>query len=105
MPEEIIIPDEPQYRLQYALLTAEQYDNLNAVISTAKGYPDSSDTQRYAPAVPQMSAEIKDDEDTVISPSMCVMPITAEVQELYPEVLEGLEFVNSFTPQPDHEAL
>lgn len=99
MPEKITTPEEPQYKLKFALLTPEQYATLNNSIGTAKGYSPEKSTQRYAPVEPQMSAEIVDAEETIITPSMCVMPITAEVQEHYPTLLEDVELVDNFTPQ------
>jgi hypothetical protein len=84
------------FRLKFALLTPEQYATLNEAISAAKGYPDNDGTARYAPAVPAMSAEVTNEEQEVISPAMCVMPITAEVQELYPQTIEGVELVDSY---------
>jgi len=99
--EEIIIPDEPQFRLLYALLSTEQYELLNAAIGAAKGYPDTDGTARYAPDIPQMSAEVMDENDVVITPSFCVMPITAEIQQRFPELLQGLTLVDRFTPAPE----
>jgi len=99
--EEIIIPDEPQFRLQYALLSAVDYAALNIAIGNAKGYPDSVGTARYAPDIPQMSAEILDENDVVITPSFCVMPITAEIQQNFPEIIQGLTLVDRYTPAPE----
>ncbi len=98
MPEEIIIPDEPQFKLKYAILTPDAYINLNNQIGEAKGYTAEKSTQRYAPVEPQMSAPVLDEEENVITPSLCVMPITAEVQEHYPQLLEDVELVDSYTP-------
>jgi len=99
--EEIIIPDEPQFRLQYALLSAEDYVALNLAIGNAKGYPDTVGTARYAPDVPQMSAEILDEQNNVITPSFCVMPITAEIQKLFPEVIQGVILHENYTKRND----
>lgn len=102
MPEEII-NEGPQFRLKYALLTEEQYNNLNAAISAAKGYSVEKATQRYAPTLPQMSASILDEDEIEISPSLCVMPITANVQELFPDTIEGVELVDSYEPAIEPE--
>jgi hypothetical protein len=92
MPEEIILPEEPSFRLKYALLTEEQYNNLNTAIGAAKGYSATNATQRYAPE--EHMHDVNDN---------CVMPITAEVQEHYPEIIEGIELVDSYEPAIEPE--
>ena len=90
---------EITYSLKYALLTSEAYTTLNDAISTAKGYTTESSTRRYAPVEPQMSAPVLDPEtEEVITPSMCVMPITAEVQEHYNTIIANIELVDNYTP-------
>ena len=88
------------FRLKFALLTSEQYATLNTAISTAKGYPSDEGTARYSQEEPAMSAEVTNDKSEVITPSMCIMPITAEVQEFYFETIIGIELLDSYMPAP-----
>ena len=82
MKEEII------YSTKYALLQADEYKALNQAISRAKGYPDDSDTERYAPEEPERDIN-----------NLCVMPIAGEVQENFSSIIEGVELFDNFTPQ------
>jgi hypothetical protein len=79
--------EEITYSTKYALLSEKDYKSLNAAISKAKGYPDDSDTTRYAPLEPILDIN-----------SNWVMPITAEVQQDYPELLEGIKLVENYQP-------
>ena len=48
--------EEATFKTMYALLSDEQYESLNNIISELKGYPDKTDTVRYAPEAPQRDA-------------------------------------------------
>lgn len=80
------------YSTKYALLSAKDYQALNEAISKAKGYPDDTNTVRYAPLEPFVDID-----------SNCVMEITTDLQENYPEVLEGIKLVESYTPKSTEE--
>jgi hypothetical protein len=79
------ISQEPQYTTKHAVLLAlEDYNVLNEVIGTAKHYPDLiSDTDCYSEPNPAPNWDGK-----------YYMQITAEVQEKYPETLEGIELID-----------
>ena len=68
----------------YAKLpTLEAYTSLNEAIGDAKAYPDKkSGTEQYASENPTQQED-----------GSYLMEITSEVQEKYPEVLEGIELV------------
>jgi hypothetical protein len=86
------------YKTMYALLTEQLYAELNQTISKAKGYPDDSDTVRYAPIIPEKAkANIQFADGVETFDTVCVMPITAEVQEFYPEAIEGIKLAESYT--------
>ena len=69
---------------KYVLLTSEDYVALNEAISKALGYREG------------LSTEVYNTENPPISNGLCVMTLTAEVQERFPELLEGLELVDSY---------
>jgi len=75
------------YSTKYALLSAKDYQSLNEAISRAKGYPDDSDTERYAPVEPILDKE-----------GNCVMEITPDVQEQFPKIIEGIELTDTYAP-------
>lgn len=79
--------EEIIYSTKYALLSAEDYQAINEAISRAKGYPDDSDTERYAPIKPIMDKE-----------GNCVMEITTDVQEQFPKIIEGIELTDTYVP-------
>ena len=87
MEEQILI-----YKTMYALLTEQLYAELNLIISKAKGYPDESGTIRYAPEEPIRDINNK-----------CVMPITSDIQENYPELLKDIKLVESYIPKSNLE--
>lgn len=65
--------------------TLEEYNTVNAAISTAMGFPDSKEaTERYSSLTPIQDANDK-----------FVMEISASVQELYPNTIAGYELVDS----------
>ena len=65
----------------YCILSETDYYALNAAISEALGYTPDSDTKIYNTPEPD------------VVDGFCVMPITVEVQEVCPELLEGVELV------------
>ena len=71
--------------MRYALLSEKQYKALNLAISKAKGYPDDSDTERYAPEEPERDIN-----------NLCVMPITAEVQINFVDLLANLTLYETY---------
>ena len=65
--------------------TIEEYQSVNAAISTAMGFPDSKEaTERYSSLTPMQDAEDR-----------YVMEISSLVQELYPQTIAGYELVDS----------
>lgn len=80
--------------MKYALLTVSQYIALNEAISTAKGYTIETDTARYEELIPKLAKVATTEEDYQL---LCVMTISAEVQENYPELLKGIELVDNYT--------
>ena len=68
-------------KTMYAILPETEYHELNARISELLGYPDATGTQVYNTTEPD------------VVDGFCVMPITVEVQEVAPEVCEGMELV------------
>ena len=79
--EEVI--EKQSFKTMFAVLsTLEQYTALNNAIGKAKSYPDEkSDTLNYA------------DSNPVAIDGTYYMEITAEVQERWPSVLEGIELI------------
>ena len=68
-------------KTMYCILNETDYHALNASISEALGYTPDSDTKIYNTPEPD------------VVDGFCVMPITVEVQEVCPELLEGVELV------------
>ena len=95
-------------KLMYILLSTEQYEVLNERISDAMGFDVGLPTERYAPVMPMLAKvniqfteigeEVVESYDTIP-----VMPITATVQERCPDLLEGLDLIDSYTPAPVEE--
>ena len=87
--EEII--DKPTFKTMFAKLgSLEDYTALNNAIGKAKSYPDEkSDTFFYS-----------DPNPTAVD-GLYYVQITAEVQESYPEVLEGIELINQIPTSDD----
>jgi hypothetical protein len=71
------------YSSKYAVLpTLEAYNELNQMISKIIGYP-KNDTKIYAP------------EDTKVINEFYYMEIEGYLQEKYPDLIQGLELVDS----------
>ncbi len=93
---------------KYVLLSIESYASLNECISEAMGFDVGLPTERYAPIVPllakvniqftEVGEEVNETYDTIP-----VMPITATVQERCPDLLDGLDLIDSYTPAPVEE--
>lgn len=79
--------EEIIYSTKYALLSINEYQTLNEAISKAKGYPDDSDTERYAPVEPIIDKE-----------GNCVMEITPDVQIYHSGVIKGIQLFDNFEP-------
>jgi len=94
----------------YILLSAEQYKVLNEQISEAMGFDVGLPTERYAPVSPmqakvnvqftEVGEEVNEKYDTIP-----VMPITATVQERFPQLLEGYELIESYVPYVENVQL
>ena len=88
---------------KYVLLSISEYEMLNDRISDAMGFDLGLPTERYAPVIPMLAKvniqftdvgeEVTETYDTVP-----VMPITATVQELYPNLLVCYELIESYVP-------
>ena len=76
----------------YAILSEQDYHNLNAAISAALGYSPESDTKIYNTPEPD------------VVDGFCVMPITVEVQEIAPELCEPLTLIE-IKPEIQHEEI
>ena len=77
--------EEIIYSTKYALLSIKDYQALNEAISKAKGYPDDSDTERYAPIEPILDKS-----------GLCVMEITPDVQIYHSGVIQGIQLFDNF---------
>jgi len=93
-------------KLMYILLSAEQYKVLNDQISDGMGFDVGMPTERYAPVVPMLAkvniqfAEVGEEVNETYD-TIPVMPITATVQERFPQLLEGYELIESYIPYVD----
>ena len=90
-------------KLMYILLSAEQYKVLNEQISEAMGFDIGEPTERYAPAIPMLAkvnVQYTGEGEDVIETfdTIPVMPITATIQERFPELLQGYELIESYVP-------
>lgn len=84
---------------KFALLTAAKYAELNLAISEASGYDINNSTVRYTDEIPRLAKvniQVVDEVETY--DTMCVMIITGRVQEEYPELMAGIELVDSYEP-------
>lgn len=93
---------------KYVLLSIEEYEKLNHSISDAMGFDVGLPTERYANIIPMLAKiNVKFTEigDEVVETydTIPVMPITATVQELYPNLLAGYELLESYTPYVDED--
>lgn len=82
--------------MKYALLSAEDYAALNTSISSALGYNVGEPTERYAPITPELAKVNVTYDEVEHYDTTCVMPITAEVQERFPEILTSLNLVDTY---------
>lgn len=85
-------PEKPHFSTKFAVLeTLEAYTALNNAIGTAKSYPDEkSDTMNYSDPEPKPNWDDK-----------FYMIVTAEVQERWPGVLEGITLVDKIPVKPE----
>jgi hypothetical protein len=96
-PEAIItydLPQKPQPKV--ALLSFTDYYILNERLSTLRGWELEKGTERVYPMLPQL-AKVNIIETGY--ENLCVMPVSSEFQELYPELFTNL--VNTYIPSPD----
>lgn len=99
MPEQEYIETRPQPG--YALLTFGEYFKLNHDLSIAKGWQLGQDTERSFEMNPTPAkVNIQYDAEGVETgyDIAFVMPVSAEVQENYPELIEGFELFKSYIP-------
>ncbi len=86
----------------YALLTYSEYYILNEKLSKLRGWTLGNDTERVYSMMPQLAkVNIQYDEEGNETgyENLCVMPISAEIQELYPELMPVLH--DSYIPSED----
>lgn len=93
---------------KYVLMSIDKYEMLNHQISEAMGFDVGLPTERYAPVIPvlakvniqftEVGEEMNETFDTIPA-----MPITATVQQRCPDLLEGLDLIDSYTPAPVEE--
>ena len=85
---------------KFALLNTADYIKLNHSLSVAKGYDLEKDTARCFPIVPQLAkVDIATDANGVETFGlMCVALIDIEAQEKFPELLTGIELIESYIP-------
>ena len=96
---ELTSENRPQPK--YALLTFGEYFKLNHLISVAKGWELGNPTERSYDMTP-ISAKINiqyDNEGNEISyETVNVLPISAELQINYPDLISGIELYDSYIP-------
>ena len=95
---------------KYVLLSTAEYAGLNNAISEAMGFDVGLPTERYAPVVPmlakvniQFTGEGEGEDVIETFDTIPVMPITATVQERFPQLLEGYELIESYIPYVDEK--
>jgi len=84
----------------FALLTFTQYFQLNHDLSIAKGYDLSKGTQRVMPMNPQaakVNIQYDAEGNETGYEARLVAEISSEIQLNYPELIEGLELVDTYT--------
>lgn len=95
---------------KYALLSEEKYATLNHQISEAMGFNVGLPTEQYAPVAPMLAkvniqfAEVGEEVVETFDTTP-VMPITATVQDRFPQLLEGYELVESYVPYVEYVQL
>ena len=83
---------------KYALLSFSDYFKLNMQISEALGYNLTDATAIYDNVVPNLAkVNITYTDEVENYATLAVMQLTVEVQERFPELLEGLELVDTYT--------
>jgi hypothetical protein len=85
-----------------ALLTYSEYYILNEKLSTLRGWEIGKDTERVYPMLPQLAkVNVTYNSEGVETgyENLCVMEISSEFQELYPELMPTLH--DSYIPSPD----
>ena len=88
---------------KYVLMSIDKYETLNHQISEAMGFDVGQPTERYAPVIPMLAkinvkfTEVGDEVDETYD-TIPVMPITATVQEKFPELLQGYELLEIYVP-------
>jgi hypothetical protein len=88
--------EETIYKTRYILCSLEEYIKLGEVIRNASWVSwGNSGTTRYAPEEPIMTQEVLNEDRMVLIPSLCVLPILADIQEDSPEFYEGFTLVDS----------
>lgn len=80
---------------KYTLLPSIDYFALNNSISEAKGYTLGDATERLSAMNPQLAkVNIQENEGVESYDLACILAIEVDVQELYPELIDGLIFTN-----------
>lgn len=95
---------------KYVLLSMSEYTGLNECISEAMGFNIGEPTERYAPVIPMLAkvnVQYTGEGEDVIETfdTIPVMPITATVQERYPQLLEGYNLIESYVPYVENVQL
>ena len=95
---------------KYVLLSMSEYASLNEKISETMGFDVGLPTERYAPVVPMLAKvniQFTEVGDEVVETydTIPVMPITATVQEKFPELLQGYELIESYVPYVENVQL
>lgn len=88
---------------KYVLLSMSEYTSLNERISEAMGFDVGLPTERYAPVVPMLAKvniQFTEVGENVVETydTIPVMPITATVQDRCPDLLQGYDLLESYTP-------
>ena len=88
---------------KYVMLSVTEYETLNHQISEAMGFDVGLQTERYAPVVhmlAKVNIQFTEVSETVVETfdTIPVIPITATVQELCVELLQGYELLENYTP-------
>ena len=102
MKEQQHIETRPQPK--FALLTFGEYYQLNHDLSIARGWQLGIDTERYAPMntpLAKVNVEYDTEGNEISYEIRLVMPISSEIQENHPDLLTGIELVNSYIPVDD----
>lgn len=79
------------------LLSFGEYIQLNESLSKAKGYDLTKSTQRVwkmNPDLAKVNRTFDEEGNEIGYDLMCVIEISADIQENYPELIEGLKLIN-----------